>query len=195
MNPYVKDYQENIKSKKSCIYRNFKSKKRFKMYFEKLPTKEREKYMEEKNLIDININTITWPEIKKLSTEMQKFILDTWIEKYGDNNSTIQNNTAVNRANVHNLRIMLNYPNAKISKKNSKGHVFAKDKTNTIYKEAKEEAKMKEIKEVKEAKNNFFSISLNLDCTGEETKQKIEAVGILLDLHKEYKVNIMVEET
>ena len=69
MNPYVKDYQENIKDKKLCIYRNFNSKKRFKMYFEKLSGKERKKYMEEQNIKELNINTITWNEIKKLPQE------------------------------------------------------------------------------------------------------------------------------
>jgi len=104
MDNYKYEYIEDIKEKRSCIYRNFNSKKRFKMYFEKLSNKERKKYMEEQNYKEMNINMITWNEAKKLNEETKTFLLNTLIEKYGDNDSAIERNTALRRFNIAKLR-------------------------------------------------------------------------------------------
>lgn len=104
MDVCARDYYEDIKIKKSGIYRNFNSKKKFKMYFEKLSAKERKKYMEEKNYKEMNINTITWDEAKKLNKETKTFLINTLIEKYGDNDSCIGRNTALKRFNIATLR-------------------------------------------------------------------------------------------
>jgi len=60
--------------------------------------------MEEKNYKEMNINTITWNEAKKLNKETKTFLLNTLIEKYGDNDSCIGRNTALKRLNIATLR-------------------------------------------------------------------------------------------
>jgi hypothetical protein len=110
MDNYKYEYIEDIKEKRSCIYRNFNSKKRFKMYFEKLSNKERKTYMEEKNLIEMNLKTITWAEIKKMNEEKQRFILENLIRLYGDNNTEISKHTAISRLSVAILRSNVGYP-------------------------------------------------------------------------------------
>lgn len=104
MDMYARDFYSDVKAKKCNIYRNFKSKKKFKMYFEKLPSKERKKYMEEQNYKEMNINTITWNEAKKLNEETKTFLLNTLIEKYGNNDSAIERNTALTKFNIATLR-------------------------------------------------------------------------------------------
>jgi len=80
------------------------------MYFEKLSNKERKTYMGEKNLIEMNLKTITWAEIKKMNEEKQRFILENLIRLYGDNNTEISKHTAISRLSVAILRSNVGYP-------------------------------------------------------------------------------------
>lgn len=217
MDIYARDFYSDVKAKKCNIYRNFKSKKKFKMYFEKLSNKERKKYMEEQNYKEMNINTITWDEAKKLNEETKTFLLNTLIEKYGDNDSAIERNTALTRVNVSKLRKQCGLNPSRGTQYNSIGRKVDKEnpiKDNTVinlpitpieeveYAESPEpvieqiqesEPIQEEVKSV-ECKSFKEVLSLDLDCDGENARTKLESLLIFLDLNKNYNIELKISE-
>jgi hypothetical protein len=218
MDNYEYDYIDDIKEKKSCIYRNFNSKKRFKMYFENLTNKERKKYMEEQNLKEINLNTITFREIKTLDKENQKFILENLLRMYGNVDSDIAKQTNLSRMAVRDLRDLVGYPRSK------GGERRPKKGTNITYEYNRENPKVIELisepikkesipenieeitpenvepdkivipEPIKKESLSENIMSLKFKGCGEEIKEKLNILCVLLNKNQKYEINFNVTE-